>query len=43
MFCFQVVLIIGITGACRRQELLNLKVNDIEDLGEFMKYYVADH
>jgi hypothetical protein len=32
-----VVLIIGITGACRRQELLNLKVNDVEDLGEFMK------
>jgi integrase len=32
-----VVLIIGITGACRRQELLNLKLNDVEDLGEFMK------
>jgi hypothetical protein len=32
-----VVLIIGITGVCRRQELLNLKVNDVEDLGEFMK------
>jgi integrase len=32
-----VVLIIGITGACRKQELLNLKVNDVEDLGEFMK------
>jgi hypothetical protein len=32
-----VVLIIRITGACRRQELLNLKVNDVEDLGEFMK------
>ncbi|CAH1381996.1 unnamed protein product [Tenebrio molitor] len=33
----KVVLIIGITGVCRRQELLNLKVNDVEDLGEFMK------
>jgi integrase len=32
-----VVLIIGITGACQRQELLNLKANDVEDLGEFMK------
>jgi hypothetical protein len=32
-----VILIIGITGACRRQALLNLKVNDVEDLGEFMK------
>jgi integrase len=32
-----VVLIIGIRGACRRQELLNLKVNDVDDLGEFMK------
>lgn len=32
-FLFQVALILGISGACRKQELIQLTIDDVEDIG----------
>jgi integrase len=39
---FQVLLIVGISGACRRQELFQLSIKDIEDMGEFLKVQILE-
>lgn len=39
---FQTILIMGIYGACRRNELLNLTVNDIEDKGSVVIVKIED-
>ncbi|KAH0816055.1 hypothetical protein GEV33_006736 [Tenebrio molitor] len=38
----KVLLIVGISGACRRQELLQLSIKDIEDMGEFLKIQILE-
>ncbi|KAF2878948.1 hypothetical protein ILUMI_27221 [Ignelater luminosus] len=38
----KVALIVGITGACRKQELSQLKIDDIEDLGSAVLIRILD-
>lgn len=41
-FSKKVALIIGIAGACRRDELLKLSTNDVIDSGEFVQIDIKD-
>jgi integrase len=38
----QVVLILGISGACRREELVKLTIDDIEDVGSVLIVKISD-
>lgn len=39
---FKVILIIGVCGACRKQELKNLQIKDIRDVGDILIIEIPD-
>lgn len=38
----KVILIMGIFGACRRDDILNIKLNDVKDNGSYFTFFIRD-